>query len=266
MSYPTPLGVIATLAAPRAQLAIASLLALLQKSPAIVRSASSLFTTVEPATRILQKLGLTAASLSSYHALSGATTAVYSTSPDPPFAFETGESVTLVFGVSNTMAEAQSWSVSGNVPPGLTISGTLGEPLSSNGVFNAQFGQVFGTPTQVGIYTFFLKPWKERNAGGETAEAFEVTITVKSTPAIPPEIPSVSIATAPEHFTVTWTTKAGQSYQLQRSDNPLDPASWTPFPVDIQTDSDRQVAIIQKTDMPTPLLLRVATAQSQSSQ
>lgn len=249
------------LASPRTQVSTLALLGLLQKSPALLRVAEQAKHSVEPATRILQKLTLAAASLGSCHALSGATTAVYSTSPEPPFQFETGDSVTIAFGVSNTDAPARSWSVTGNLPPGLTVTGTQGQPLSSSGVFNAQFGQITGSPSQAGVYTFFLQPWKERNGAGNTAEALEVSFTITATPAPEPIAPVASIHIEPASFLVSWSIKNGQSYRLQSSSNPLNPDSWSDFPAAIQTEGNSQSATLAKDSLPSPLFLRVATSQ-----
>jgi hypothetical protein len=259
MSFHSAIQLLARFAMPRAQLAAITLVAVLQKTPAAFRALSIPAQSVEPTARILQKLTLTAASLGSYHAMTGATSAVYSTAPDPPFAFERGESVTIAFGVSQTETHAQSWEVSGDVPPGLAVSGTLGEPLSDDGVFNAQFGQISGVPTEAGIFTFYLKPWKFRDAQGPTAEAFELSITVTSPAAHTLETPQVTIQTAPDHFIVSWSVETGQTYRLQTTDNPLDEDSWTDFPANFDTVDFRQTAIIAKAGAPSPLLLRVAT-------
>jgi len=242
---------------PRTQLATLTLFAILQKSPALARVFNGLKFSVEPATRILQKLAVTAASLGSYQALSGATTAIYDTTPNAPFAFDIGDTVTIAFGVSNTAANASSWSVGGNLPPGLTISGTQGAPLSNQGVFNNRFGQITGSPTQAGTFTFSIKPWSNLNGRGHTAEALEMTITVNAPPLVSPK---ANMTSAPNSFTITWSTQPNQDYQIQISDNPLDEQSWTPFQASIETDGDQQSVTLEKASLPTPLLLRIATS------
>lgn len=245
------------LANPRTQLATLTLLAVLQKSPALLRLFNGAKHSVEPATRILQKLALTTASLGSYHALSGATTAVYDTDPEGPFAFDIGEEVTILFGVSNTMEEASSWTVSGNVPPGLVVSGAQGAQQNNQGIFNERFGKIAGAPTQPGTYDFSVQPWQRTNARGNTAEAFQITITVNAPPLVAPK---AQISTTPTDIIVAWTTRSGQSYHLQSTNNPLDENSWSPFPATIKSDGDLQTVSLPKSSLPRPLILRVASS------
>ncbi|EDY84761.1 Putative Ig domain family [Verrucomicrobiia bacterium DG1235] len=205
----------ARLANPRTQLATLTLVAVLQKAPALVRVFNGLKFSVEPATRLLQKTAIAAASLGSYHALSGATTAVYVTDPDAPLTLDTGEQVTFTFGVQQTNTAPLSWTVSGQLPPGLTVSGTQGAQLSSEGFFNDTFGQITGAPTEAGSFTVFLQPWKFTGGTGNTAEAFELNITVNAVSTnSPPEI-----ATAiPDQ-----TAVAGIAYNYDYSQHFTDP-------------------------------------------
>lgn len=172
---------------PRAQLASLTLVAVLQKAPAVMRSFNAVKYSIEPATRILQRIAITAASLGTVHAVSGATSAVYSTTNNPnlavnvlPLTVNQGDSVLIAFSVSNTKNLPQSWSVSGNLPLGLVVSGTEVGPANSKGIFNDRLGSISGIPIQTGTFTFFLKPWHRADAKGDTAEPLEVKMTVVS--------------------------------------------------------------------------------------
>lgn len=170
----------------RTQMATLALVAVLQKSPAMVRVFNAVKHSIEPATRIFQKAIVTAAALGSYHAVSGATTATYTTTVSMPLALNVGEEFVMAFGVSNTMTAAQSWSVTGDIPPGLIVGGLVSGPMNGQGVFNDQFGTISGAPTQAGSYTLFVKPWNRRDAQGNTAEALQIDVTVNGAASSPP--------------------------------------------------------------------------------
>ncbi|MDQ8205091.1 putative Ig domain-containing protein [Pelagicoccus sp. SDUM812003] len=168
------------LASWRANTALIALITLLQKSPVIQALTKLDRSVLAPLARITQKATVAIAGLGSYQAISGATTAVYVTNPEAPVSANRGEPFSLTFSVQNTMARASSWSVSGVVPEGLAVSGSQGEPMIDGTYFNAEFGLISGTPTVAGAFTIFLKPWRDAEMSGPTAEAYELVITINS--------------------------------------------------------------------------------------
>lgn len=266
------------LATPRAQLAVVTLFTVLQKSPAILRSVNSLKFSVEPATRILQKVALAAASLSSHHALSGATIADFtaSTGGAPETDLQSfnisipgGEAFQLVFSLQKVDGEGRtpgSWSVEGAPPEGMIVQGFRGQntfPLNSQNYFNAPNGTILGTPTENGTFELRFKPWEDANKDGRTAEPFLITLTVTGIDAPTPQAPTASIQDQTGSFLITWSTEEGQTYELQSSVNPLDDSSWSPFPASIETESGKQSVTLEKSTVPATLILRVASQNSQ---
>lgn len=264
---------------PRIQLAGVTLFVLLQRSPAVMRVVNGLKVSVEPATRILQKTTIAAASLGSHHALSGATIADYTAStggsPDTNLqsfnlTVASGEAFQIVFSLQKVDGEGRtpgSWSLSNPVQPlpeGVLVRGFRGLtnfPLNNQNYFNAPNGTILGTPTQSGTFELRLKPWEDPDKGGRSAEPFLIRLTVEgSEPPIPPK---ASIQIQPTHITITWSKEDGQTYELQTSDSPLDTASWTNFPVSIKTSGAQQSATIEKSQVPKTLLIRVATNNEQ---
>lgn len=256
---------------PRVQLATLTLLTVLQKSPAIVRVTNGLKTSIEPATRILQKITLAAASLGTTHALSGSSPAAYSVSFNgdassnlQTFAANIEPTLdnTLAFGLTSVNAGSRnprSWSVSGQIPQGIVIEGISNGsrvPLNAQNIFNARNGIVSGTPNQSGTFVLELKPWEGANATQRTADALQLTLTIT-----PRELltPTATIEDQQDRFIITWSITTFQNYQLQSSDNPLDDQSWTPFPAPIETAGEQQTATLEKANVPEGVLIRVAS-------
>ncbi|MBK1880213.1 hypothetical protein [Pelagicoccus mobilis] len=258
---------------PRTQLATLTLFAILQKSPALVRVFNGLKFSIEPATRILQKLSLTAASLGSHHALSAASPANYSTTTSDEqnsanlqsqeLSIDAQEEFFIIFGLTSVSAgnrNPKSWEVTGTIPPGMKVegvSGSLRVPTNEQGVFNARTGIVTGTPTTGGEYQLHLRPWENENKGGRTADPFLLTLKI-----IPKELVATeaSIQETSESFTIEWTIAPGQQYEIQASDTPWDEQSWTTLQTAIETIGDKQSATLNKEIFPPTLLIRVATS------
>lgn len=256
---------------PRFQLATLTLFALLQKSPALFRVANTLKTSIDPATRILQKVTLAAASLGTTHALSGSSPANYSVSLNTvsssglqSFEAELNPSSesTIVFLLGSVLAgtrNPRSWSVTGTIPEGITVEGVSNGnriPLNAQNVFNAPSGVISGAPTQSGTFVLDLKPWEGRNATQRTADALQLTLTITPLELIDPV---ATIENQETQFIITWSIAPLQNYELQFSDNPLDDQSWTPFPATIQTASETQTATLPKETLPDGVLIRVAS-------
>ncbi len=266
------------LVTPRTQLAIVTLFAVLQKSPAILRSFNSVKYSVEPATRILQKLTLAAASLGSYHALSGATIADFtaSTGGSPETDLQSfnvsipgGENFQLVFSLQKVDGEGRtpgSWSVEGTPPEGMIVQGFRGLntfPLNNQNYFNAPNGTILGTPTESGTFELRFKPWEDPDKDGRSAEPFLITLTVTGINPPAPIAPEASIQDQTGTFLISWSAEEGQTYELQSSVNPLDETSWAPFPANIKTESGKQSVTLEKSTVPATLILRVASQNPQ---
>lgn len=254
---------------PRIQLATLTLFTLLQKSPALVRVANSVKSSIDPATRMLQKATFAAASLGATHALSGSSPANYSISFNgdsssniQTFSAEIDPAIsnTLAFGLTSVLAGSRnprSWSVTGTVPSGIVIEGLSGTnriPLNEQNIFNARNGIVSGTPTQSGTFVLDLKPWEGLDATQRTADALQLTLNITPIELVDP---IAKIENQRERFVIRWTITNSQNYVLQSSDNPLDEQSWTPFQATIETEGDQQTATVEKGDLSDNVLLRV---------
>lgn len=127
-----------------------SLLALLQRSPAMqLLSNAAEYVASSPVGAVLRSAA-TVAALGALHSRAGATELAAS-SPSPLQAKVGSPIPTVAFGLIGTQTPASSWDIGGNLPPGLDINGR-----TSLGAFNTSTPQLSGTPTAPGTYELTL--------------------------------------------------------------------------------------------------------------
>lgn len=163
----------------RAQVSIFMLAMLLQRTPVIKYFVQFEKAATAPVAKLIRAFTISAASLGGLHSLSGATD--YVINPESPAEALVGEEFNMAFSMVDAPAEAKSWSITGTIPPGLTIPGLVDDNL------NSRIGTITGTPTTAGSYNIVVQAFKQLNSVGLTTDdPNTITINVAAA-AIPPE-------------------------------------------------------------------------------
>lgn len=153
----------------------ALLIALLQRTPALrlVASAGQVIVS-SPIGTLLKSAATTMASLGAVHSLAGATE--LSTTHPSPLNATVGTAIpTVVFDVIGTIGLANSWQISGQIPPGLNFSGR-----TTPGVLNISNPTFTGTPTTAGTFNMTLQAWMGVAQTGNVSPQFSYTIVVSA--------------------------------------------------------------------------------------
>lgn len=175
----------------RLGLPTAVLMAFLQRMPAVkALVASGEYVLSSPASDVLRLSAATAAVLGAVDTLAGATM-LSSTAPSPLSA-KVGTAVSVAFSVTGTVSSADSWKISGSVPPGLEFAAReSGGASVTSGLINATTLYLRGTPTTAGAYTINLLAYNDPNGGSFQSPLFSYTVNVSedTTPPPPPPPP-----------------------------------------------------------------------------
>ncbi len=161
----------------RAQMSVFVLLVILQRTPVIKYALQFEKAATAPITKAIQAITITAASLGSLHAQSGATQ--FNIVPASPANATVGEEFSLAFAITGTPENAASWQITGTIPPGLSVPSLDGDTL------NSRTGTITGTPTQAGTFDVTVQPFDRQNLGGDTTGGETIRILVAD---IPPEV------------------------------------------------------------------------------
>jgi hypothetical protein len=168
--------------------------------------------------QILQGAMVTALAAGEVHAQTGATTI----SPAPgedgnPGRGKVGEPFQAAVAIIGAPVTAASYQVTGDLPPGLTITGI------NNNIFNGAAVPITGTPTAAGSFTLFFRAWNMQNLqgmGGQTV--FDFRIEIEAADAVPdlritgqPQSVDV-LPSAVASFAVTVTADQDPTYQWYR--------------------------------------------------
>jgi hypothetical protein len=219
----------------RLHLPVATLVALLQRSPTVqVLITGGEYILASPVGTVLRSTAAAAAALGAIDAFAGATTLIESNN-QPSLTLPSGTAMQpVVFGVNNT-ANLGSWLVGGVFPPGLKLvaaeggaslsgPGTLDATNAKNDIFNTT-PILEGTPTTAGVYTLTLQAYEYGGLQGLVSNVFSYTVTVTgassggtSTPPsttfdIPP-IPKVAVDGHSSGDTLTLAAGASGLYQV----------------------------------------------------
>jgi hypothetical protein len=199
----------------------ALLLAFLQRTPALRVSAAAAEGLLDsPAGAMIRAAAASIAALGAVDSVAGATIFMLTTGiPGHPSPYEvtSGSQVEAVgFAIATmpiTQAQAGSWSISGNIPPGLMFGSPqsfLTAPGTLTGIAEPD---LFGTPTTPGTYTMTLEAFQgpdgtERQSGTFNYEVIVAAGGAPTPTPTPPPAGSPAFTTQPLSVTVAGGTVA----------------------------------------------------------
>lgn len=201
----------------------ALLMFLLQRAPMLRTVVTTEFVLTSGASQILKGILLGSTALGTVQTVAGATELTADDGGNPASA-TVGESFAGGFAVTGAPAVAASYEVRGDVPPGLTVTGIVGDTVNDNAV------SITGTPTEAGEFTLLIRAWRGPNktAQGGTPQ-FEYTINVSAAESTAPTITTQPTSAAvPPDGSVTLTVQASgdptPSFQWQKDGVNIDGA------------------------------------------
>ncbi|MEM9161204.1 MAG: hypothetical protein AAGB46_19330 [Verrucomicrobiota bacterium] len=196
----------------RYQVAIFTLVLLLQRAPMIRHLVQFEKAISAPMAQMIRWATVGATALGGMHTYSGASTLV--SNIDLPAVGQVDENFSLVLEVRDTASMPRSWTVEGNLPPGLAITGL------SNGSVNTVFLTIAGVPTQAGQFSFKVQPWRGLGGTGLTTDsgAFDINIEVLGPPVDVVE-PELTTSRVDDGILVEWEGVEGLTYSIERSPN-----------------------------------------------
>jgi hypothetical protein len=167
----------------------ALLLAFLQRTPAVRAVADVLGDGMEsPADSLMKAAAASVAALGAVDSVAGATSYSLSTgSPGhpSPYTVTAGSQIEGVAFALDSMPEVaappESWTVTGNIPPGL-VFGSPGDTITSAGSVNVSNPTLTGTPTTPGTYSMVLVAWEYTDGMGLFSSSFTYSVVVDSGP------------------------------------------------------------------------------------
>ena len=165
----------------RAQMGLFILLALLQRTPIIKYAFQFERALAAPVAKLIKATTYVATGMGLFHATAGATT--YVINPASPADATVGEEFSLAFDITGTPSDASSWSVTGQIPPGLSVPGLVGDNINTEAPVT-----IVGTPTVAGTYNITVQPWNGLNQTAQTTNETTITIIVAEGPPDPPVI------------------------------------------------------------------------------
>ena len=165
----------------RAQMGLFILLALLQRTPIIKYAFQCERALAAPVAKLIKATTYVATGMGLFHATAGATT--YVINPASPADATVGEEFALAFDITGTPSDASSWRVTGQIPPGLTVPGLVGDNINTEDPVT-----IVGTPSLQGTYNITVKPWNGANQTRQTTTETTITIIVAEAPPDPPVI------------------------------------------------------------------------------
>lgn len=206
----------------------ALLILLLQRTP-VLRCGLPLERWLTGGTTALLRSGFVVAALGAWDTLAGATT--LSASPASPATANVGEPFALVATYIGAPGSAGAMQVTGTLPPGLVASGSTSiavntrVPVAANGVTNARYLWLTGTPTAAGTYQFNVVGWEKKDAkGGSKSTTYRLTVAgaVASPPAFSSAPTHQMVAPgAPATFAAAASGAPNPTYQWFRNGQPL---------------------------------------------
>lgn len=148
----------------------AALIALLQRTPALrVVATAGEFVLRAPTGSVLKSSLATAVALGAVHSLVGASSSL-TASVSSPAKLTASTYGQIAFSVLDAQASPGSFTVGGNVPPGMTYKSFNSMTAGiTNGIINASTIELSGVPTSPGSFTLSIRAWQSPNGTGDTA-------------------------------------------------------------------------------------------------
>ncbi len=193
----------------------ALLVALLQRTPVVrVASVAGEFLTASPAGSVLKATFAALGSLGAVHSLAGATQLTANVAT--PLRATVGTPIpTIALTVTGAQTPPSSFTISGNIPPGLSLSGLTG----TGGRVNAVNLSLTGTPTTAGTFTINIRAWEKVNQTGDSSSNFPYNVIVA---AATPVAPVFSLNPASQ----TVTAGTNVTFNSNVSGTPLPTFQW----------------------------------------
>ncbi|RKX34803.1 MAG: hypothetical protein DRP71_05980 [Verrucomicrobia bacterium] len=160
-------GRLTALASPRLQATATVFILLLQRTPILKVLVEADLRVAAGVPQILRSAVVAAAALGACDTLSGATTFV--SNPSDPAEATVGETFGLVFSITGSDSSgggAGSWTITGPLPPGLTVLNAVEGPTNTFKL-NQGSGAITGTPTESGSWNVTFKAWEKAGQKGE---------------------------------------------------------------------------------------------------
>lgn len=216
---------------------VALLLFLLQRAPMLRTVVTTEFVLTSTAGSVLKGVLLGSATLGAVQTVAGATE-LDAGDRGNPIQATVGQSFVGGFAVVGAPATAASYEVTGDLPPGLTITGINGDTVNGNAV------SITGTPTVPGEFTLKVRAWRGINKtlnGG--SPIFDYVINVAAAAGEAPTISAQPVST---------TVAAGQSasFSVEASGDPAPTFQWRKDGADIPgaTSATLLLASVQESD------------------
>ena len=216
-----------------------TLLALLQRLPVIRAVVTTEYVISSSAGTVLKGIFAGAAAMGAVQTVAGATE--INPAPDSannPASAQVGVSFAAAVAITGAPAVAASYEIKGSIPPGITISGLVGDTV------NAAALAFTGTPTTAGTFSMDIRAWKGPNKtdlGG--MPTFRYTIEVAAAAGTAPAIttqPTARTATAGTSvsFSVAATGDPTPTFQWRRNGTAISGATAATFTISSVTAAD----------------------------
>ena len=150
---------------PRLQMVAALATLFLQRTPVLKVVAETQFRSGIGVPGILKSAFLAAVALGRLDAQTGATQ--FTSNPSSPATATVGQEFQLVFTIVGATGNPGSWTVTGSLPPGLSLTGAVEDPAGTY-KFNSENGIITGTPTQPGSYELTIVAWQFAGQSGDS--------------------------------------------------------------------------------------------------
>ncbi len=202
----------------------ALLMFLLQRTPLIRTVVTTEFVLTSTTGSVLKGVLLGSASLGAVQTVAGATELTAGDGGNPAQA-TAGEPFVGGFAVVGAPATAASYEVRGDIPPGLNVTGIMGDTVNDNTV------SITGIPTEAGEFTMNIRAWAGVNKSGQgggpaSGGTFTYTINVSAAQG---EVPAIT--TQPTSATVS--PGGSVTFTVQASGDPSPSFQWQKDGVDI---------------------------------
>ena len=198
------------------------LVTLLQRTPVLRTLVTTEFVLSSTASTVLKGVFSGVAALGAVQTVAGATEIDPAPeSAENPASAEVGVEFQAAVAITGAPAVAASYEITGDIPPGITISGLSGDTV------NAQALAFTGTPTAAGEYVMSIRAWRGQNKtelGGTPTFTYTINVTAAAD-----EPPTITTQPAPQ----TVSVGASVSFSVEAAGDPAPTFQWQKDGADI---------------------------------